>query len=129
MRTNYAVFSNYAVSTSNLSENLNPCTMHLYDNEENISLLIVYVKAVSWVLRDKKTTIDNCVVKPWNQNALWGTMVHIKACSNVFPCHNLFRCIFEDDKVYTSPCLYHTCKTDFDRIWNCKHFVCMGKHF
>lgn len=44
MRTNYAVFSNYAVSTS---ENLNPCTMHLYDNEENISLLIVYVKAVS----------------------------------------------------------------------------------
>lgn len=25
-------------------------------------------------------------------------MVHIKACSNVFPCHNLLRCIFEDDK-------------------------------
>lgn len=47
MRTNYAVFSIYAVSTSNLSENLNPCTTHLYDNEENISLLIVYVKAVS----------------------------------------------------------------------------------
>lgn len=25
-------------------------------------------------------------------------MVHIKARSNVFPCHNLLRCIFEDDK-------------------------------
>lgn len=46
---------NYAVSTSNLSENLNPCTMHLNDiMKKNISLLIVYVKAVSWVLRDKK---------------------------------------------------------------------------
>lgn len=57
-------------------------------------------------------------------------MVHIKACSNVFSCHNLLRCIFEDDKVYTSPCLYHTCKTDFDRIWNCKHFVCkLGQTF
>lgn len=104
--------TNYAVSTSNLSENLNLCTMHLYDYEENISLLIIDVRAVSWEI---KTTIDNCVVKPWNQNALCGTIVHIKACSNAFPSHNLLRCIFEDDKIHTSPCLDNTCKTDFDQ--------------
>lgn len=69
--------------------------MHLYDNEENISLLIIDERAVS----QEAILIDNCVVKPWNQNALHGTIVHIKACSNLFPCHNLLRCIFKDEKL------------------------------
>lgn len=43
MRINYVVFLNYVVS---ILENLNFCIMYLYDNEENISLLIVYVKVV-----------------------------------------------------------------------------------
>lgn len=46
MRINYVVFLNYVVSISNFLENLNFCIMYLYDNEENISLLIVYVKVV-----------------------------------------------------------------------------------
>lgn len=58
-----------------------------------------------------------------------GIMVYIKVCSNVFFCYNLLRCIFEDDKVYILFCLYYICKIDFDRIWNCKYFVCKGKYF